>query len=55
MNPVRTSECVNKAADVETYPIPRMDKTEAKLVGGDLFSKLDLRGAYQVELYDTTK
>lgn len=47
---------VNHVVDVETYPVPRMDEIWANMAGGVLFSKLDLRDAYQqVELDDPSK
>lgn len=38
---------VNAAAQVETYPIPRVEELWTKLSGGIKFSKLDLKDAYQ--------
>ena len=38
---------VNKVAKVDSYPLPRIDDLFASLVGGKLFSKLDLAHAYQ--------
>ena len=47
---------VNRAASVETYPLPRVEDLYAKLSGGQKFSKLDLRHAYlQVELEEESK
>ena len=43
---------VNKAAKVDSYPIPRIDDLFASLAGGKLFSKLDLAHAYQQLLLD---
>ena len=38
---------VNRAAKVDTYPLPRIDDLFAALAGGKAFSKLDLAHAYQ--------
>ncbi|XP_037568287.1 uncharacterized protein K02A2.6-like [Dermacentor silvarum] len=38
---------VNRAADIETYPVPWVEEIWAQLAGGVMFSKLDLRDAYQ--------
>ncbi|XP_070381275.1 uncharacterized protein [Dermacentor albipictus] len=47
---------VNRAADIETYPVPRVEEIWAQLAGGVTFSKLDLRDAYQqVELDEESK
>ena len=47
---------VNRAARVETYPLPRVEDLYAKLSGGQKFSKLDMRHAYlQVELEEESK
>ncbi|XP_049514382.1 uncharacterized protein K02A2.6-like [Dermacentor silvarum] len=47
---------VNRAADIETYPVPRVEEIWAQLAGGVMFSKLDLRDAYQqVELDEESK
>ena len=43
---------MNKAAEVDSYPIPRIDDLLASLAGGKLFSKLDLAHAYQQLLLD---
>ena len=45
---------VNKAAKVDSYPIPLIDDLFASLAGGKLFSKLDLVHAYQQLLLDDT-
>lgn len=37
---------VNKAAHVDTYPIPRLEDLFSKLSGGTIFSKLDMSQAY---------
>ena len=45
------SVTVNRAAKLDSYPIPRIDDLFTKLTGGKSFSKLDLSQAYlQVEL-----
>ena len=36
---------VNRAAKVDTYPLPRIDDLFATLAGGKAFSKLDLAHA----------
>ena len=47
---------VNKAAEVESYPLPRIDDLLASLGGGKIFTKLDLAHAYQqVPLADCAK
>ncbi|XP_037558348.1 uncharacterized protein K02A2.6-like [Dermacentor silvarum] len=47
---------VNQPADIETYPVPRVEEIWAQLAGGVMFSKLDLRDAYQqVELDEESK
>ena len=47
---------VNKAAEVESYPLPRIDDLLASLGGGKTFTKLDLAHAYQqVPLADCAK
>ena len=38
---------VNKIAIVDTYPIPRIDDLYAKLSNGILFTRLDMRHAYE--------
>ena len=38
---------VNRAAKVDTYPLPRIDDLFASLAGGQAFSKVDLAHAYQ--------
>ena len=38
---------VNRAAKMDTYPLPRIDDLFASLVGGKTFSTLDLAHAYQ--------
>ena len=38
---------VNKAAKVDTYPLPRIDDLFTSLSGGQAFSRLDLAHAYQ--------
>ena len=38
---------VNKVADTDTYPIPRIGDLYAKLSGGTLFTRLDMRHAYE--------
>ena len=44
---------VNKAAIVDSYPIPRIEDLFASLAGGTVFSKLDL--AHQLLLDDSSK
>ena len=47
---------VNKAAEVESYPLPKIDDQLASLGGGKTFTKLDLAHAYQqVPLADSAK
>ncbi|XP_049524041.1 uncharacterized protein K02A2.6-like [Dermacentor silvarum] len=47
---------VNRAADIGTYPVPRVAEIWAHLAEGAMFSKLDLRDAYQqVELDEESK
>ena len=38
---------VNKVASVDTYPIPIIDYLYAKLTNGKLFTRLDMRHAYE--------
>ena len=38
---------VNKFASVDPYPIPRIDDLYAKLSNGKLFTRLDMRHAYE--------
>ena len=38
---------VNRVANLDPYPIPRIEDLFASLVGGKLFTKLDLGHAYQ--------
>ena len=46
----------NKAAIVDSYPMPRVEDLFASLAGGQAFSKLDLAHAYlQLQLDDTSK
>ena len=47
---------VNKAAVVETYPLPRVEDLLGSIGNGKVFSKLDLANAYtQLELDDESK
>ena len=47
---------VNRAAKLDTYPLPRIDDLFASLSGGKRFTKLDLAHAYQqVPLDDESK
>ena len=47
---------VNRVAELETYPLPRIENLFASLAGGKSFSKLDLAHAYlQVELDQSAK
>ena len=43
---------VNKAAIVDSYPIPRIEDLFVSLAGGTVFSKLDLAHAYQQLVLD---
>ena len=43
---------VNKAAKVEQYPLPRVEELFAKLAGCSVFSKIDLKNAYNQLLLD---
>ena len=43
---------VNRAAKLDTYPLPRIDDLFASLAGGITFTKLDLAHAYQQILLD---
>ena len=43
---------VNRAAELDKYPIPRIDDLFASLAGGERFTKLDLSHAYQQILLD---
>ena len=38
---------VNKAAKLDTYPLPKVDDLFSQLAGGKKFTKLDLAHAYQ--------
>ena len=38
---------VNKVTSVDTYPIPRIDDLYAKLSNGKLFTRLDMKHAYE--------
>ena len=47
---------VNRAAKVDSYPLPRVEDLLASLAGGETFSKLDLAHAYlQLLLDDNSK
>ena len=47
---------INRAAKLETYPIPRIEELFTALSGGKLFSKLDLSHAYlQVPLDEASR
>jgi len=47
---------INKCSNLDQYPIPRIDDLYAKLVGGQKFTKLDLRSAFlQVPLEENSK
>ena len=47
---------VNRVADLESYPLPRIDDLLASLGKGQLFSKLDLANAYlQLALDEDSK
>ena len=37
---------INKAAPVEQYPLPRFEELSAKLQGSTVYSKVDLKSAY---------
>ena len=43
---------VNLAAKTDTYPLPKIDDLFASVLGGKLFSKVDLASAYQQILLD---
>lgn len=45
---------VNRAAKVDTYPLPRIEDLFTSLAGGKTFSKLDLAHAYQQVPLDET-
>ena len=46
----------NQAADIECYPLPRIEEIFANLKGGKYFSKLDLKNAYlQLPLAESAK
>ena len=50
------STTVNKASQLDRYPIPRVEDLFAKLRGGKSFTKLDMSQAYlQLELDDESK
>ena len=47
---------VNKAIQIDTYPIPKVEDLFSSLAGGKIFSKLDMSQAYcQLELEDSSK
>ena len=47
---------VNRVANTESYPLPRIDDLLASLTGGNVFSKLNLSHAYlQLPLDETSK
>ncbi len=47
---------VNQVAEIESYPLPKIDELFANLAGGKCFSKLDLSHAYQqLRLDDKSK
>ena len=47
---------VNRASRLDAYPLPKVDELFATLVGGKMFSKLDLQQVYlQVMLEDSSK
>ena len=49
-------QTVNKASQLEKYPLPRVDELFAAMTGGKMFTKIDLREAYfQLELDDASK
>ena len=43
---------INKAAKVEQYPLPRVEELLSKLAGCTLFSKIDLKSAYNQMVLD---
>ena len=43
---------INRAAKVDKYPIPRIEDLLTKLAGGQKFTKLDMRQAYQQVLLE---
>ena len=49
-------QTVNKASQLEKYPLPRVDELFAAMAGGKMFTKIDLREAYfQLELDNESK
>ena len=47
---------VNREAQADSYPLPRIDDLFSKLAGGKVFSKIDLASAYvQIEVDDSSK
>ena len=47
---------VNQASKLDNYPIPKIDELCAEMAGCNMFSKLDLRHAYQqMELDENSK
>ena len=38
---------VNRASELESYPIPRINELFASMTGGVVFTKLDLKNTYQ--------
>ena len=47
---------INRAANPDVYPLPRIEELFANLAGGKSFTKLDLAEAYQqISLEDTSK
>ena len=47
---------VNKAARLDTYPIPKLEDLFSRLAGGAIFTKLDLSQAYaQLKLDEESK
>ena len=43
---------VNRAARTDAYPLPRIEDLFASLIGGQLFTKIDLAHAYQQVMLD---
>jgi len=47
---------INQVAEIESYPLPRVEELLATMSGGKLFTKLDLSQAYvQIELEEESK